>query len=40
MKVIVNTANALLSLLDIEKEADKPVEVYAYTINMVVGVGK
>ena len=39
MKVIVNTAHALLSLLDIEKEADKPVEVYAYTINMVVGVG-
>jgi hypothetical protein len=40
MKVIVNTANALLSLLEIEKEADKPVEVYAYTIDMVVGVGK
>jgi hypothetical protein len=40
MKVIVNTANALLSLLEIEKEADKPAEVYAYTINMVVGVGK
>lgn len=40
MKVIVNTANALLSLLEIEKEADKAVEVYAYTINMVVGVGK
>jgi hypothetical protein len=40
MKVIVNTAHALLSLLEIEKEADKPVEVYAYTINMVVGVGK
>jgi hypothetical protein len=40
MKVIVNTSNALLSLLDMEKEADKPVEVYAYTINMVVGVGK
>jgi hypothetical protein len=40
MKVIVNTTNALLSLLEIEKEADKPVEVYAYTIDMVVGVGK
>jgi hypothetical protein len=39
MKIIVSTANALLSLLDAEKEADKPVEVYAYTINMVVGVG-
>jgi hypothetical protein len=39
MKVIVNTAYALLSLLDTEKEADKPAEVYAYTINMVVGVG-
>jgi hypothetical protein len=40
MKVIVSTSNALLSLLDMEKEADKPIEVYAYTINMVVGVGK
>ena len=38
MKIIVNTTNALLSLLEIEKEADKPVEVYAYTINMVVGM--
>lgn len=35
-KVIANINNAHLSLLEIEKEADKSVDVYAYTINVVV----